>query len=44
MKDDEKPEDIELLYSLYELEADEQVILVGNRNHPSVKSVPKKDF
>ena len=43
MKENDQPEDIEILYALYELEADEWVILVGNRNHPSVKTVPKKD-
>ncbi len=30
-------DDIEVLYALYELERDERIILIGNRNRPTIK-------
>lgn len=30
-------DDLEILYALYELELDEKIMLIGNRNRPTVK-------
>lgn len=33
-------DDIEVLYMLYEFERDERLVLLGNRNRPTVKLAP----